>query len=82
MTPRGRILTAMSHQRPKGTPGDGWFHDEVRREVAGLIASCGCDGGRVVAPSNMIQPDTSVENILALFEATCGAALAASEEAP
>lgn len=48
---------------PFGTP------DDVRKEVEDLIRSCGYNGGLVVFPSNVLQPDTSVENILACFHA-------------
>jgi uroporphyrinogen decarboxylase len=48
---------------PNGTPA------EVRAEVEHLIRHCGYDGGLVVFPSNVIQPDTSVENIIACFHA-------------
>jgi uroporphyrinogen decarboxylase len=43
--------------------------DDVRREVETLIRQCGYDGGLVVFPSNVIQPDTPVENIIACFHA-------------
>ena len=43
--------------------------DDVRDEVENLIRSCGYDGGLVVFPSNVIQPDTPVENIIACFHA-------------
>lgn len=43
--------------------------DDVRREVQNLIRHCGADGGLIVMPSNDIQPDTPVENILACYEA-------------
>ena len=48
---------------PFGTP------EEVRAEVEDLIKKCGYNGGLVVFPSNVIQPDTSVENIIACFHA-------------
>ena len=48
---------------PFGTP------EEVRREVEDLIRDCGYNGGLIVFPSNVIQPDTSVENIIACFHA-------------
>ena len=41
--------------------------DDVRAEVEHLIRTCGLDGGLVVFPSNVIQPDTPVENIIACF---------------
>lgn len=43
--------------------------DDVRREVETLIRTCGYDGGLVVFPSNVIQPDTPVANIIACFHA-------------
>ena len=48
---------------PFGTP------DEVRREIRTLIEQCGYNGGLIVCPSNLIQPDTPLENILALYSA-------------
>lgn len=43
--------------------------DEVREEVEELIRNCGYDGGLVVFPSNVIQPDTPLENVIACFHA-------------
>ncbi len=43
--------------------------DEVREEVEELIRKCGYNGGLVVFPSNVIQPDTPVENVIACFHA-------------
>lgn len=48
---------------PRGTPES--IKDEVRRRI-GIL---GKDGGYIVAPAHNIQPDTPVENVLALFEA-------------
>ena len=48
---------------PFGTPR------EVREEVEHLIRKCGYNGGLVVFPSNVIQPDTPTENIIACFHA-------------
>ena len=48
---------------PYGTPQ--MIKDEVRRRIDIL----GKDGGYIVAPAHNIQPDSSVENILAFFEA-------------
>lgn len=48
---------------PNGTP------DEVRAEIEHLIRKCGYNGGLVVFPSNVIQPDTPIENIIACFHA-------------
>jgi uroporphyrinogen decarboxylase len=41
--------------------------DEVRREIETLITECGHDGGLVLMPSNNVQPDTPVENIIACY---------------
>ncbi len=46
---------------PYGTP------QEVKREIEELIRTCGYNGGLVVFPSNVVQPDTPVENIQACF---------------
>jgi len=43
--------------------------DEVRAEIEHLIRACGYDGGLVVFPSNVIQPDTPTENIIACYHA-------------
>ena len=40
---------------------------DVREEVERLIRKCGYNGGLVVFPSNVIQPDTPVENIITCF---------------
>ena len=48
---------------PNGTP-------ETRKaEVIKRAEILGKDGGYIIAPAHNIQEDTSVENILALFEA-------------
>jgi hypothetical protein len=41
--------------------------EDVKKEVEDLIIDCGYNGGLVVFPSNVIQPDTSVENIITCF---------------
>ncbi|MBI4023721.1 MAG: hypothetical protein HY360_01990 [Verrucomicrobia bacterium] len=41
---------------------------DVRHEVEGLIRHCGYNGGLVLMPSNVIQPDTPAENIIACFQ--------------
>ena len=41
--------------------------DDVRHEVETLIRQCGYNGGLVLLPSNNIQPDTPIENILACY---------------
>jgi uroporphyrinogen decarboxylase len=47
----------------KGTPAD------VKAEIEQLIRSCGYNGGLVMFPSNVIQPDTPIENVIACFHA-------------
>jgi uroporphyrinogen decarboxylase len=47
---------------PQGTP------DEVRDEVRRLVDTLGRDGGYVLCSSHHMQPDTPVENILAMYE--------------
>jgi uroporphyrinogen decarboxylase len=42
--------------------------EEVKNEVARRIRILGRNGGYIVAPAHNIQPDTSVENILAMYE--------------
>jgi uroporphyrinogen decarboxylase len=56
---------------PNGTP------DEVRAEVERLVRECGYNGGLVVFPSNVIQPDTPTENVIACFHAARDLKLAA-----
>lgn len=55
----------MSTQKtlPFGTP------DEVKAEVHHRIKTVGKNGGFILAPAHNIQPDTSIENILAMYEA-------------
>jgi uroporphyrinogen decarboxylase len=48
---------------PLGSP------DEVRRVVKERIQTVGRNGGLVLAPSHMLEPDVPWENILAFFEA-------------
>ena len=48
---------------PNGTP------DQIRAEVKRRIDILGKDGGFIIAPAHNIQDDTSVENILAFFDA-------------
>jgi len=48
---------------PRGTPA------QVRQEVERLIRIVGADGGYIACPAHAIQPDTPVENIIALYEA-------------
>jgi hypothetical protein len=42
---------------------------EIKDEVRRRIKIFGKDGGYIIAPAHNIQDDTSVENILAFFEA-------------
>jgi uroporphyrinogen decarboxylase len=53
----------VQHLLPYETPQK--IKDEVRRRIEIL----GKDGGFIIAPAHNIQPDTPVENVLALFEA-------------
>jgi len=46
--------------------------DDVRREVEQLIHECGHNGGLVLMPSNVIQPDTPIENIIACYHTARG----------
>ncbi len=48
---------------PFGTP------DEVRNEVRKLILNCAPSGGFILAPAHNIQSDTSIENIMAFYQA-------------
>ena len=48
---------------PFGTP------DDVRREVRERIAVLGAGGGYILAPTHNVQPDTPLENVLAMVEA-------------
>ena len=58
------LCATISAQRifPFGTP------DEVRREVQRLKALCSGDSRGILCPSNMIQPETPWENILAFVQ--------------
>jgi uroporphyrinogen decarboxylase len=51
---------------PFGTP------DDVASEVRHRISCCGKDGGLILAPSNTVQPDVPIENILALYKTAKG----------
>ncbi|MFQ5721500.1 MAG: uroporphyrinogen decarboxylase family protein [Candidatus Aminicenantales bacterium] len=42
--------------------------EEVAAEVIERIEKCAKDGGLILAPSNTVQPDVSVEKILTLYE--------------
>lgn len=50
------------HTLPFGTP------DEVRAEVRARIRDCGQDGGLILAPSNVVQHDVPLQNLLALYD--------------
>ena len=50
------------HLLPQGTP------QQVSAEVERLMQTLGADGGYIVCPAHAIQPDTPVENIIALYE--------------
>jgi uroporphyrinogen decarboxylase len=47
---------------PRGTV------DQVRDEVLERIRTCGSDGGLVVSPNNVVQPDVPLENLLAMYD--------------
>ena len=42
--------------------------DDVKAEVTDRIENCGYNGGLVICPSNVIELDTPLENVLALYE--------------
>ena len=42
--------------------------DDVRNEVVRLVDTLGKDGGFVLCSSHHLQPDTPVENILAMYD--------------
>ena len=48
---------------PFGTP------KEVRREVRRMIEDVGRDGGLVIAPTHVLEPEVPFENIEAFVEA-------------
>ncbi len=43
--------------------------DDVRREVQERVPTCGVDGGLIICPANLMQNDTPLENIVALYDA-------------
>jgi uroporphyrinogen decarboxylase len=47
---------------PFGSPHD------VQAEVHGRIRDCGYDGGLILAPSNIVQYDVPLENLLSLYD--------------
>ncbi len=50
------------HTLPFGTSED------VRAEIRARIRDCGADGGLILAPSNIVQQDVPLENLLALYD--------------
>jgi uroporphyrinogen decarboxylase len=54
---------SVQHTMPFGTPED------VRAEVKLRMETVGRNGGLLLAPSHVLQPDTPWENIVAFFEA-------------
>ena len=42
---------------------------EVKKEVNHLMDEVGKNGGYILAPCHNIQPDTPIENVLAIYEA-------------
>jgi len=54
------------HTLPFGTA------DDVRNEVTDRMNTLGRYGGYIVAPSHGFQPDTPIENILAMYETVLG----------
>ncbi len=52
----------MQHLLPHGTP------DEVRAEVRRYCEILGSDGGYIVGPAHLFQPDVPPENVLAVYQ--------------
>lgn len=50
------------HTLPFGSPED------VRAEIRARIRDCGSDGGLILAPSNIVQNDVPLGNLLALYD--------------
>jgi len=50
---------------PFGTVAD------VRKHVTDLIEGCAYNGGLILAPSNAVQYDTPLDNLLAFYETAC-----------
>jgi len=51
------------HLLPEGSP------EEVREGVTALLRDMASDGGFILAPAHIIQPDVPVANISAIYEA-------------
>jgi uroporphyrinogen decarboxylase len=51
----------------------GWLQksspEEIEKEVFHLLEEVGSDGGYILSPSHNIQPDTPLENVLAMYRA-------------
>ena len=56
---------SIQHVLPFGTV------DDVRKHVTDLIEGCAHDGGLILAPSNAVQHDTPLDNLLAFYETAC-----------
>lgn len=63
MNSRERVLTALEHRQPDQVPVNYYY---ATPEVVGQ------DGGLILAPAHAMQPDTPVDNALALYEAAGG----------
>jgi uroporphyrinogen decarboxylase len=50
------------HTLPFGTPA------EVRAEVRERVRELGYNGGLVIGPNNVVQPDVPLDNILAMYQ--------------
>jgi uroporphyrinogen decarboxylase len=55
-------LVSTQQTLPHGSPED------VRREVRERIEVMGAGGGYILAPAHCIQPDTPIENVLAMYD--------------
>lgn len=45
---------------------------EIKEEIDHLVEEVGKDGGFIIAPCHQIQPDTPLENVLAMYRALAG----------
>jgi uroporphyrinogen decarboxylase len=52
----------MQHLLPHGSP------DEVRAEVRRYCETLGRDGGYILGPAHLFQPDVPPENVLAVYD--------------
>jgi uroporphyrinogen decarboxylase len=57
----------MQRLLPRGSP------DEVRAEVRRYCATLGRNGGYILGPAHLFQPDVPPENILAVYDVLEGA---------